>query len=360
MNNLVPEKRMDKTGKLVTRHVRNGSPAAPSKTLGTVAPSLPSGAVRAALKLPTITQLRAKRRNIRITKSDCDPELLKRVALPSYSRMIECSDMEMYDVASVVKGGMNAMLLMHRDIRTGDEAEKYLESNGLSHLVSDDSEMIEEAIGRRIPAEVYIKKEVMRLHHATEHLMDALETAGSSAHELTGDVLHGNIRLDDIKTVGMNRLKKCLDGKSVRNVLRILAAGTDRFTAEDVAKAIDKSPGSTSLVHRFDLLTRHGAEVAFNVRGSISIAARVSSALDERGNTDDEYAKGVILYSASLYMQYLDRWGASQTKLPNEDLFAFYDSGTSIDDVVSRRITADQARAVIDGSVGGAVASGWL
>ena len=355
-NNTVPTLVVDKNGKTTTVHKRVD---AQTKQSTLPAPSLPPTAKKAQ-RGPVAKQEAVTERKVSWTEATTDADLRRVCIAEGINTQVAYSDVEMYRLISVVKSARNAELLMSAGIKTPDEAIGFLKQMGLPHLIEDSSDRVAEAIERRIPVKTYMNNEVLRVHHATEHLMDALEISShKSVIHLRHAVVQGDIKLSDIKAIGYKNVSM-IDTSFVKSLLKEVASGSSGITAKDIVAMRAVSYTDLLFNTRLKIAMRHGPEVAIATGGNVTVGLRMSHVLEDRGITDQDYARGFVKFTSELHSASTDKHGYAGTKYSEEDYFLYYDTGLTVEQIIEQGISREQAKAMNNGSVNSAVVSGWL
>ena len=208
MSNLIREKRLDKNGVLVTRHVRASKESAVVKSLPI--PTVQSLGNKAEVRFsPSAEQLASKRVEITGPHAIVSSDLNKALKRRSRPMDFTASDVEAYDVLSVVDA-FNAAALLSHGITSSGQARAWLSEKGLDYLLADNAEFAEQALQRRIPADVYfdlrMKQSCYRVPGSV--MLDAAEVMMTTVEDnpVWEDVLDGSIRMEDVRKIGPERL----------------------------------------------------------------------------------------------------------------------------------------------------------
>lgn len=211
MTNLTPEKRLDKNGVLTTKHVRSEPKATAKKS------SIP--APRASMKDTASSSASQTQKRWRVsTKHWSGDKELELVCKEHFqpSQTYECSEADAYGVASAVSPE-DVLPLLAMGIRSGEDAERFLQQVGLDRLIKDNSKMATEAVSRGIPARDFLKFASENRHSTSRStFMDAAEvdanttmrkidlqrTDFTSLPSISSMVLIGWIRASDLKELG--------------------------------------------------------------------------------------------------------------------------------------------------------------
>lgn len=281
MSNLIPEKRVDKNGVLVTRHVRA------SKALGVPLP-VPTlqtrrSGVEARLSL-SAEQLVSKRVEITGPHAVVSDGLNKSLKRRSRSLGFTASDVVAYDVLSVVDVFDAAALLSH-GVTSSGQARSWLSERGLEYLLVDNAELAEQALLRRLPAEVYFGLRMKRVcdRVPASVMLDAVEVMmmTDEGNPVWEDVLDGNIRMDDVRKIGPERLGWCGDlrtGDYMREFLKKLKREgieleerqlIDLLEERKVTYGVDKAPALVSKFGYERTVSFHSYGAAYSMWGYV-------------------------------------------------------------------------------------------
>lgn len=247
MNNLVPEKRMDKNGKLVTKHVRAESSSNKSKALPSpVIAQKPQQQPKAKKFKPRARQLEQTYRSIGLWhypdySSLTTEEVRNQRQYGHAYTSFEASDVEMFDVMSAVPTTGLALELMMRGIKTADEARYFLSIRGMDDLATDRSDLMNGALERGITPEQFISayNSMEEEYRDSPCLLDGIEFKTTPLNYsfngfLLGEIVNGRVDLEDVKTIGTSRLKSHNRAHSMTDLLIKLKAGEADYTVEDL------------------------------------------------------------------------------------------------------------------------------
>lgn len=152
------------------------------------------------------------------------------------------TEADFYAVLSVVRP-MDAMNLMHRGIRSADDAYTFLADNGVEHLAGDHSALTEALLRHRVEPQAaapYLDEMIdtgADPAHAAEWIK--LTTSGrnlrNATDEVKDDMLSGEVTFADLKLMGI----KNLNARSLPDYARFIrlskADKNPNFTVDDVA-----------------------------------------------------------------------------------------------------------------------------
>lgn len=369
MPNLIPEKRLDRNGRLVTKHVK----ATPSAT--TPKASLPSPTVAPATKPKKTPAARTKQKvwDFYEYQTGADKELIK--ATKSYNQHLnyyfEASDVDAYEVMSVV-APRNIIPLLSTGIRKREDAKSFLEQKGLAHLIEDNASFAEKALSQNVPAQVAASmvKDFPDASADDPHYFDAMEAHGVKAYREAGSeygkaictqrVLDGTISLSDLKIVGASRMKAGGGGAAIMTQLGKINSGTANMTVEELAAVITHanskpSQHSTMVNEAVWFADRHGAKLALELN-DVVFAASFSNALIHNGYTGP--LEDIFKWHDEL------RDGEWIGHVEAKDLIAMFEAGVQPSDVIEGvkrgRMTPQQIIAVHAEGISPVVSSGWL
>jgi hypothetical protein len=368
MNNTMPEKRVNKLGIAVTKHVRTGSKATASKT-AMPAPKLaavPSEPAPRVYKKPTKGQLKREQRSYTASVHDPDPQLLDALGLPPTRELgvyrFSASTHDLYDLMARTSIG-NALAFIQAGFRSTSEAVEYLHENGMEHLVSDNP-MALEAQERGIPVEDFMRETTFTPKDAQENslFMDYMEVSGIAAFknfdELAGSVYKGEIKLSDLRAIGATRIGKSVGWHVTEDALKKLAAGNAGFTTADVKEALERfGEASDSYIESaLELTTRYGSEFTRTIKDPTTRIMNLEERLRGQG-TDPARIKSILKYRDDFYNAlgyYTD------SKFSEDELDRFHDAGISAEDAALERVTLLQLEGIEEHGIAPSISDGWL
>jgi hypothetical protein len=156
---------------------------------------------------------------------------------------------EIFEIMSVTDAG-NAFALMEMGMRTADEARDHLYELGASDLIRDRSSLMQQLLERGVPYDqsAYVFQRIVPVESETSpYCADALEFYAWKGNvgvqerwSLCNDIVDGKVRLDDLKTIGMDKLST---SERVHAVTRSLAKFGSRkkkpYTLADMSRLMD-------------------------------------------------------------------------------------------------------------------------
>lgn len=367
-SNLVPEQRVDKNGRVVTRHVRNGG----KSHVGP--PRIPSPAAPVVKKkAPKLLARQQDVQTYHFPKAGYSPSPALRAALPStegaspYSFV--ASDVTAYELFSVMNVD-NAIHMNYCGYRSKDDALAFLTSHGLNSIIEDNSAMMDEALARRIPA-----TSVANLHsaygskgHRPGLFLDAAEAYSSGtlsqidksrpdSPRVYVRVLSGDIAWADIKSIGVSAIQKSNAAHDVLDALQSMKTGELKCTVGDIANLIaknnDESNASFPLKWALSSINKYG--VGFLTGTQRLLRASSTAEHFESKNAPVDKIKEYITYEERM----LEVGAMPPIKLiprlvnsgvDAESAGKLYKSGKSVDQIIT----------IHNEGIPTAVASGWL
>lgn len=350
-NHLIPEQRLDKNGRLNTKHVRATKvQASVSKVSPPVLPS-PTRKLTPGQTTPVTGTLE-------VTNETGDKELCGNLGVRASSptALIHASYEEIYSLLSVTSNG-NAHALLRAGHRTAEEALSYLNENGFSHLIQDRSEICEEALSRRIaPRKFITASERLPPAAGSEHYMDAVEVYSSSyimdGRKFANNVYDGTVRNEDMKEIGYKEIGTSRDVEAVRQALRSIASKKVTHTAADIKALMDKYP--RDFRDAFKLSERYGVDLTLSING---INLEYAAYLENR-STPKERIISLLKYS-DLVSDYEFANLIYKEPMPHHKVEKYHDSGIEISHAANDDCTEQQLDAIIAGMAPG-VSGGWL
>lgn len=354
-NNLVPVQRLDKNGRLNTKHVRADKTQA--ATAKVPAPAL----APAKTKLPA-AQTRQKPRTVAYSApGNYELNQLLGTDPQATELTITASDAEFYSVLSTTSKA-NAFALLQAGIRSADEASNYLEDNGLAELIEDNSELCEEALDRKIPPNKFIESSAnLRGPEGSDYYLDALEVYSSSIPKGTGShsnlvitnqVYEGEIKLADLKEIGFKKFNTFREKDALVDALIKIGAGKSNLTITDVSALVDKHPYYFRAA--LELSSKYGTERVLQLNTPV---LDYSDHLEERG-VDKDRTISLIKYRDQVSQLEYEK-SIYRTPIHYELLEKCFDAGLSPLQVATDDYTEQQLDGLLNGATPG-VSSGWL
>lgn len=252
--NLVPTPIVDKNGKATTVHRKNSPAPVVITALNEVSPTVAhSGSSVDRPFIPTKKQ-EFQRRSLRrlINPDKIDSRIPHKTTGYEWINY-DASDTEVYDVLSVTRDNITAMMLLNSGARSAEEARTLLVKYDADNLIDDRSELAQKALSRRLdPSILFEFGETYNpsLWHTGVHLdryLDGIELYSFSRFrykkEVLSDVLSGAIRFSDIKTIGIRMTDRHFRSDESRSYLRALADGSATYTAEQLRDSCKTAGG---------------------------------------------------------------------------------------------------------------------
>lgn len=381
MSNLIPEQRADKNGNLVTRHVRAtpkqgaGHSAMPQPSLGT------SNDTRGAKKAfkPRKAQLEQhhishnvdsypfdKRLVTDASEKDAERERNSRYYSSYYA--FKASEVEVYDVLSVAPIG-EALRMLSRDIRTADEARAHLTEHGAADLIIDRHDTMNEALEKNVSHYDFVSKyEAMDNKKQSSHnLIDCVRFASTSLAEgvngtLIDQIASGRISFDDIKAVGITRLKPHGRAYSAVSAFEGLSSGEGDYTIDGIKALLDRASAEVLDSREFSYVCRAMKSIGIEETLSFKKLKPLADAyhfynIAPGSNKYEGNAMERAVYAARI------RDGSVKSILSSNYSDAFFEAGIPADkavDVISRGGGLREAIAIHEEGIQGSVAGGWL
>lgn len=350
-NHLIPEQRLDKNGRLNTKHVRAAKPQ-PSRA--SVPPPALSGTATAPRKKPlTPGQKKPKEQTLNIAHVPRDHELYRQLGVSPYFdsyRDINASDEEVYAVLSVAAPG-NTVALLSAGYRTAEDARTYLQQNGFGHLITDSSEHCAEALERRIPPQRFINAITYLTNPESPHYMDAVEVH-STSKQLSIKVRDGQVNLSDIKEIGLKKIASAKDPETITQALQWIASGDAAMTTADLNELLEEFP--YSLRDALKMTNKYGAEFVAGLR---YINVDYEDYLERRG-TSRPRIKELLAYHDQTSTYELEHQ-IYREEISYEKLEKYFDAGLDPSHPAEDDCTDQQLDAIKQGVAHG-VSGGWL
>jgi hypothetical protein len=380
MTNLIPEKRLDRNGKLVTKHVR----ATPRQS--SLKPSLPAptaGATKASPAKKAFTprpkQAEQTYRSYRLsTFKPSDPlsndEERERNFYQSAYSSFNASDIEMYDVFSATATQGDAVWLMCRGVRTADEARSMLKKHKAKHLIADRSALMQDALERGVSASDFMEGYNLLTpeQRASPYALDAAEFKVSSLNYnfngfILEDIFNGNVSYADLKTIGITKLKPYSRAYALTGVLTKLNRGEADYSIEDVkafviragaAKADEeqfRAAAQFAEHHGFDLLqTTHDFESI--ARATSHYRSPTSGFRRDHEDDPEELTRDRIEYEFRM------RRALTERRVSSGYSNQFFEAGIPVETAIEAVLGGGGLRAAqaIHDGIESSISGGWL
>lgn len=362
---LVPQMRTDKNGRVQKRWVRPGTP--PSGAPKLPPPDLtPGAAVDAAPSpAPALTEQQTERRTqypAFVNDYTYDEHLMAELGVQEFPTYLRYSDAELYDLIAVVQPEA-AVLFLQRDAdrdggersTTGEEAVEFLIENGFDEFIVERGELTAEALSRGISTYETLgllgavgPRVMDRDHH---RFLDAALVKGSKEFEYRAEywraVLDGSVSLEDIQTVGFERVGP-ISATLLPWFMEIRRS--DWLDAAMLAHAVDGLQGREAyLAEAIGIVRDHGREYFTGLK-SVRDAAVVSRHYSKE---PPARRRALIDYAAVV----------SRPRFVLDDLAVLLDSGLDANEasqMLDNGMTAEQAADAHRKGINRNVASGWL
>jgi len=360
---LVPEKRVDRNGRLVTKHVRAARSQSPKASL----PAPTAVPPKKSKKLPVA---RTKPRLWDVYKSQCgaDPALIKasNSVVLDLNYYFEASDVEAYNVMACVSPA-NFIPLLACGIKTSEDAIAFLKSNNLERLIVDNAALAEQALERNLPAQS-VKEMSQAFPQATiddPTYFDAVEINGMKGYKeasvkIPKLILDGKINIDDLKTVGVAGVKAGGAYGVILRQLEKINSGTSTMDAEELSQIIKKVASSSASHPAFvneaiRLADRRGVELAMRIEDTSS-AERLDNSLLSREFSPSKVSD-ILIWNDQVNS------GVSLGYVPLDQLIELFEAGIQPKDAaegLSQKLHAHQIIGIHRNGIQPAVSGGWL
>lgn len=378
MSNLMPQKRLDKNGRMVTRHVLSATPSPASSAIPS--PSIKVPAKQAPVKKPLPKQLKDQIRMTSISQLSPDTELLKALdtdkerMLPMVS--VRASDVQLFDMFSITSAS-NAAILMCYGIKTPEEAADFMMRKGISHLLVDRRDIMNKALGLRVNAwtllEAPRKFGVDELSSDPDLLIKAARLSDSSslpewstnaplgsgivyADDKTSyahEVLKGSISYDDVMTIGISVLaQRVMQAEDICHYLNEIHSGTAGYDIEVLSHVIQKSNyRNRHLASGMAMVDDYGSDFVKSI-SNLETAIAIDMNYDDRPVS---VRSDMINYSRD------GSFGLLET--PIDDVVRLFDNDVPPETaytMLKQKMSVDQIISVLKEGISTSISSGWL
>jgi hypothetical protein len=373
--NLIPQKRMDKTGKVVTRHVLAVAPAS------TPAVSIPSPAVKSpakkktAFKPPLPKQLQVKSQMTSLRDLRPDPEIFEVLRVNPEQVFplvpVKASDVQLFDMFSVVSTS-NAAMLMSSGVMTPGDAISLLESRGMKHLILDRREMMNKAQSSRVSAwslmEATRKFDIDEMNCDSDLLIQAVRLDGSSTlprwkirnpdmstseDSYAHQVMNGSISYDDVMSLGLSFLSdRALLAPKICSYLNDIHMGRADYDVTLMQHVIMKCRDRASILDDvMEMAGEYGPDFVMELH-----------AFDRPLEINREHRDRPTSQRAEL-IRYVRDGSLDFTVLTQEEAVRLFDNDVPVGmvkELLNADMNADQIISAHKEGISQPVASGWL
>jgi hypothetical protein len=372
MSSLIPQKRMNKHGVMVTKHVKAVVTTPSSQQLP--APSMKKADAKNKFK-PAARQAQKRDLSMYLPYTDCDAELTDKLAEDGqhYGKTIrtgfrfEASETEFYDVHSVASLG-NAATMLHSGVRSKEEALELLSSLHLDRLVEDNSRMTQAMLENRVSFEGFLEfDKVCGLEEDTDPQLYADAASIHSVkgyHGLTSDlgrsihdeVLDGRFSASDLRTVGVSRLQNAMSPDPIFKALAAINKGEAAYDAQQLSVFLDRAGSEVGYTVAIQMADTYGISY---VTGLNSIW-KAQSIQDKMQDSDLETRRAAISYSDKIE-QLTDI--TKPYSLSSNDVLSLYREDIDPELAVEQTeagLTPEQIIAIHKEGIASSIASGYL
>lgn len=361
MPNLIPQKRLDRNGRLVTKHVRvDPKEAAASGPLP--APALAQKAV--------VFPDNSHKEPVRIVLHDDNLRPDKELAgvfggMNGASMNLYGTSPEMYSVLSMLAPG-DAAFLLSKGKDSAEAVHDFLTEHSLERLLVDNSSVMQEAMKRRIPATSYLRvcdKSANRLPQET--MLDAAEVHGMKGlrdFDFYLDIMRGYTTLKDMKAIGISTIATHKQPNDIRDFLWDINKGDAKYTHKDFKKLVQKSTKdglSVALTGR--IAEKYGMEFTLGLH-DLPESFDMMNYLDRYEYTPED-AKPIVKHFDAMAHHRITTGGPTPwLDIGYEDCLRFYSAGIEPEaawEALAQGVTVEQVLAIRQG-IAPSVSGGWL
>lgn len=379
MSNLKAEKRLDKNGRLVTRHVLAG---APSKA-GT---AIPSPGLPARSEHPRKKQERiALERNVKaLDKVRAKNFSRKKMGIYANQRLekfyketykFSSTDNDFYTVMEKLSFG-DTIVLMNAGLKAF-QVDEFIERNKYQPSTADNTELVAELRSRGISVASYVAARTNNFVW-DENTLDAAEThqllsARGFGPDYSGRDIYvshvgcQSIALADMKAIGLDRCDRAYG--DFAHLLHEIAKGNAKCTAQELGdmldhydkRSADDAKDRTLMCVRSRFAVKYGTQFVESIEDPMVLYY----AEDDANDMDAGAAMEFLAYSDQVGsdepMERYDRDGKWQDLAANKKVL--WESGIPVEaarEGLAAGMSAQQIIAVQQNGVAASVSSGWL
>lgn len=355
MLNLIPEKRLDRNGKLVTRHVKQSN--------GQNGKVLPPPSV----KTP---DLQTEQWELRLNTERASHKMEKVFGPLDDEVTISSNDVEAYGMLAVLP--MRAAVhAMSSGVRDAGEALALLKEHHIDTIQVDWSKHADDALRRGVPAKAFFEmcESTFIRSFTSDYIIDAAEVFAmdvfSGSHRnLVSSVLEGKTRLSDIKEIGPELIAETLDKDYAQTYLESLKSGKLGVTKDELKKILEWSKFEGNEPRLYIEVASSFGFWRLNGIANIEAASSMSNRIARDFISDpDEGFKRVTHYEEmAIQCGNVRSDGVGWRSIPYALALAGYDAGlTPVESLESwmENISPLQYKAIKEG-IESSVSSGWL
>lgn len=272
--------------------------------------------------------------------ADYNPLLYRKVspeiaAIPKgakFAPVMSFPDSLMFELSSIVSPE-DAITLASRGVKSKDEAMALLDKRGVTGVLVERGEYAEAASRSGISAHAFLT--FMMKQPPAGHDPQLFADAASLYHlkaaresDLTVEVLSGNVRLSDIKAVGVTRIAASNDRNSVLSALRAIKNGTVPYDADELKSLLEKP--TRHVARSLDLAGMFGTEFVVGL-DSVLDTWKTHLHLEKTGY-DTSKEKDVLAYGNTLWTEFnaaRSIGSGTRSQLRYADIPALHDAGIS-------------------------------
>lgn len=372
-SNLVAVQRPDKTGKVVTRHVRSS----PVQKSGTSAMPAPSVTKAAPMRKYTAAQKKQKPREYSIAMYDGDAQWRdynKELLDTAHGKLkFTASNAEMFDVLSAVDKPGSALTLLNLGITTADEARAHMKGLGVEQTSKERAGLIDLAVRRGMGMNFFLDhvetfEEALRENpdHDPDNVIDSIafytsRLSGGNGETRTA-ILEGRISHKDIKAIGVPVLASRRRMKVMHDSLIKLNSGTADFTTDDMKELLRMAASEDLIDPALESVVKMIEPAGIKAVLGVPRLGRIASAYDHYHHqtkwsslTYDEK-----MDRATYAVRIIESSGDAGTHV---DYDRFYAEGIPAElagSVIARGGTVQEAKAIHEVGIAPSIAEGWL
>ena len=277
------------------------------------------------------------------------------------------SEVDVYAVLSVAQPG-DAVWMLYKGVRTAEAAVGYLRDHDAEHRMVKRTVITADALRRGISSYDFMSRMSLAIiahpdDDTDPRVMDVLELSTiSSLSEQWGrvarEIRSGEIRLEDIKYLGVSKLKSFRRLVSVKEALLSVHEPEAKFSLEDLKYLVDRAAKESVPAPVFDvaaeLLVAEGVDslkktASLKIMRSMSVKYRNRSMFIQRLNYEINFR--------SVYEQ------PAGVRFPEQGLLDMFDAGVPADraaQLMNEGVPVNSVIGVVIGDVEKSLAEGWL
>lgn len=285
----------------------------------------------------------------------------------STSFTFTASEVDVYAVLSVAQSG-DAAWMLARGVRTAEDAVQFLDGHGAAHRAVKRTRLAAEALKRGIPSTDFMNRmKLAVIAHPDDdtdaRVIDVLELSTiSSLSDQWGwvarEIRSGVIRLEDIKYLGVSKLKSYRRLVGIVEALQAVHEPDAKFSMDDLKYLVDRAAKESTPEVVFRLAAMFLIEEGVGgLKRTGSLKLLRSMAVKYRNGDMMVQRLGYEIDFRAVYEQ------PTGVRFPEQELRDLFDAGVPAEragQLMSEGLSVSSVIGVVVGGTERALADGWL